>query len=403
MCGLVVTLYFLAAVTNDSDALDFHPLTWSHKHKALPVEDDEEFRKQVSLVRPTDTLPHSRTLGVADAIFVISLVRRTDRRAIMDSIARALELDFTYIDATDFKDPKGRRTIDRIRDRVRWQRNRLDDREALPSDMPTPDENKSEIYIMNAFPFKWSDDAERHKDAPLAEPLGVYGADYWDMDPPDEGWEKAHPLPPWTEEEHQAKVMEASVMNNENRKRWITDAGFACWHSHHRTIREIVRRGLKSAIILEDDIDFEWNIEKILRSQWPALPDDWDIIYLGHCWSEEWRGEMLAGAPMLRRSHHTLCNHAYAVSLSGATKILRYFRSPDYAYSRPVDHAYKDLVQMHRLKSFSVYPAVSIQTKAGISDIVGGIELVWKKKEGLVDSTLERIELYKNMTEQITG
>jgi hypothetical protein len=39
--------------------------------------------------------------------------------------------------------------------------------------------------------------------------------------------------------------------------------------------------GLKSAIILEDDIDFEWNIEKILRKQWPALPDDWDIIYLG--------------------------------------------------------------------------------------------------------------------------
>jgi hypothetical protein len=58
---------------------------------------------------------------------------------------------------------------------------------------------------------------------------------------------------------------------------------------------------------------------------------------------------------------------------------------------------------MHRLKSFSVYPAVSIQTKAGISDIVGGIELVWKKKEGLFDSTLERIELYKNMTERTTG
>jgi hypothetical protein len=107
---------------------------------------------------------------------------------------------------------------------------------------------------------------------------------------------------------------------------------------------------------------------------------------------------MLPDAPMLRKTYHTLCNHAYAISLKGATKILRYFRSPDYAFSRPIDHGYKDLIQMHMLKSFSVYPAVAVQTKAGISDIVGGIETVWKAKEGLVDSTLERIELFRNQT-----
>ena len=54
---------------------------------------------------------------------------------------------------------------------------------------------------------------------------------------------------------------------------------------------------------------------------------------------------------------------------------------------------------MHFLNSYSVYPPVAVQTKAGISDIVNSIETVWKKKEGLVDSTLERIEIYKNTTE----
>lgn len=364
---------------------------------SLPLEDAKDFRQQLAMIRPSDKAPHSRTLD-ADAIYVISLARRQDRRDIMNSIADALDLDFTYVDATDFKDPKGRTIIDNIRNRVRWQRTRIDDRDALPGDWPTPNYSKSDIYIHNAFPFKWSADVENNKGDPLAKPLGIYGADYWDMYPQDEAWEKAHPLPPWTEEESKAKVMEASVMNNQNRERPLTDAGFACYHSHHRTLREIVRRKLKSAIIFEDDIDIEWDIERILRKQWPALPNDWDIIYLGHCWSEEWRGEMLPGAPMFRLTFHTLCNHAYAVSLAGATKILRYFRSPDYAFSRPVDHAYKDLIQMHFLKSISVYPAVAIQTKAGISDIVGGIETGWKSKEGLVDSTLERVEMYRNQT-----
>ena len=102
---------------------------------------------------------------------------------------------------------------------------------------------------------------------------------------------------------------------------------------------------------------------------------------------------------MLRKTFHTLCSHAYALSLRGATKVLRHFRSPDYAYSRPVDHGMNDLIQMHFLNSYSFYPPVAVQTKAGISDITNTIEADWKKKEGLVDSTLERIEMYKNMTE----
>lgn len=103
---------------------------------------------------------------------------------------------------------------------------------------------------------------------------------------------------------------------------------------------------------------------------------------------------------MLHPTFHNLCNHAYVLSLRGALKSLRYFRSPDYAYSRPVDHGFKDLIQQHRLKSFSVYPAVSVQTKAGMSDIVNAIETGWKASEGLVDSTLERIELMKMNTEK---
>jgi hypothetical protein len=34
-------------------------------------------------------------------------------------------------------------------------------------------------------------------------------------------------------------------------------------------------------IVLEDDIDMEFDLEKRLRSMWPALPNNWDIVMLG--------------------------------------------------------------------------------------------------------------------------
>jgi hypothetical protein len=48
---------------------------------------------------------------------------------------------------------------------------------------------------------------------------------------------------------------------------------------------------------------------------------------------------------------------------------------------------------MKKLKSWSIYPPVVVQTKADKSDIVGGIDLAWKSHEALVDSTLDRVAL----------
>lgn len=236
--ALILTIYTLTCLTNSSQ---HHLINWPKaKPRSSILDGDSEFRKELAAVRPSDTLPHSRTLGVADAIFVISLARRLDRRESMDSIARALDLDFTYIDATDFSQPKGAALIERLTERVRWQRPRIDNREAMPSDWPVPDNTSSDVYIINAFPFEWSREALMNADNPLAQPLGFAGADYWDLDPMDEEWEKEHPMGKLTKEERAAPVLEASVLNNQNRMKPLTKATVACYHSHLRAIREIV-------------------------------------------------------------------------------------------------------------------------------------------------------------------
>lgn len=38
---------------------------------------------------------------------------------------------------------------------------------------------------------------------------------------------------------------------------------------------------IKSAIVMTDNVDIEWDIEDQLKRVWNHLPDDWDILHLG--------------------------------------------------------------------------------------------------------------------------
>lgn len=37
----------------------------------------------------------------------------------------------------------------------------------------------------------------------------------------------------------------------------------------------------EAVVVLEDDIDMEFDLEKRLRGMWSALPKDWDIVMIG--------------------------------------------------------------------------------------------------------------------------
>lgn len=50
-----------------------------------------------------------------------------------------------------------------------------------------------------------------------------------------------------------------------------------------------VERGDESALILEDDVDIEWDIETLWARIEAKLPKDWDTCLLGHCWGKEFR------------------------------------------------------------------------------------------------------------------
>lgn len=64
-----------------------------------------------------------------------------------------------------------------------------------------------------------------------------------------------------------------------------------------RAMRLIVENGDRSALVMEDDVDVEWDLERLwsrIRRRLPGeeggsggLSGEWDAVFLGHCWGHE--------------------------------------------------------------------------------------------------------------------
>ncbi|KZS95203.1 hypothetical protein SISNIDRAFT_386389, partial [Sistotremastrum niveocremeum HHB9708] len=373
----------------------------------------------LSSIRPSDNRTSQKLLGIADSVYVISLPRRLDRRHDIEQLSWALEFPVDWINATDFKEEgpgKGKEIINDLMERVRWQRfGRIDEREAREGDKPKNREEKGH-WIENAFPFGWARDAIEYRHYPSDGEVGVSGADYWDMDN-DEAreWRQMNPLPTLSVVERDELMPCSSAENKINMKTKLTKAMISCCHSHMLALREVIRKKDEVAIIFEDDVDLEWNVERILRHTWQRIPGDWDIVYLGklfaihadgmliltigHCYSREHLGTLVRRTSSLRQSTYPLCTHAYVVNYRSARMLYRFLRSADYAYTRPIDHALRELqlIQSSKIKSYSFSPPVAIQIKKGKSDIVGVAEVGWRNREDLSDSTMERVAMFERV------
>ncbi|KAI0521373.1 hypothetical protein F5B22DRAFT_596651 [Xylaria bambusicola] len=77
----------------------------------------------------------------------------------------------------------------------------------------------------------------------------------------------------------------------------LMEGNLGSWRAHMNAIRKIVEEDIETALILEDDMDWDVRLKKQLsqiaegtRSFWPSedIPssqygDTWDVLWLGHC------------------------------------------------------------------------------------------------------------------------
>ncbi|KAL8904847.1 MAG: hypothetical protein Q9207_003007 [Kuettlingeria erythrocarpa] len=174
-----------------------------------------------------------------------------------------------------------------------------------------------------------------------------------------------------------------------------------CWRSHMQAAHNIVNNRLSSALIFEDDADWDVSFRAQLLnfatgSQWllntpsgttPHSPygDDWDLLWLGHCAlapiETDPRRVLFENDPSTTPFSHRFnlgkipdmshydnttrimyasdggtCLYAYALSYRGAQKIL-FHLSMSY-YHRPVDFGIHDMCNDHsrNFRCIGVFP-----------------------------------------------
>lgn len=254
---------------------------------------------------------HSPTLTF-DHIYVLSLTKRTDRRTRMSKIARALGLSFTYVDGTDKDLP----LIGWIAERVKEVRDRK--RRILATALDKPESEIGGLSV-NSIWLKGNDRARGIK-FPDMRKLD----DRWLLSQqnfPQSGVETTSPafmrdgdavvnwvtyldntpavdqLKPASSDEplNITELLFDPVEDVEGRQ--VNEGVVATWYSQSRIWKKIVQSGDKSALILEDDIDLEFDIGRTWPNVERALPIDWDVVFLGHCWGRELTSECILQYP----------------------------------------------------------------------------------------------------------
>ncbi|KAH9886808.1 hypothetical protein F4778DRAFT_439788 [Xylariomycetidae sp. FL2044] len=183
--------------------------------------------------------------------------------------------------------------------------------------------------------------------------------------------------------------------------RSVSGAGKGSWESHANIWSEMLYAGQSAVLVLEDDSEWDVNLRHImetLRRQFfrllrdqqrgvvyelsvdPWYSEHWDVLSLGHCYDgadnhlnnrlyhdpyspdgQAYFGKQLSRQRVVRKSGGLVCTAAYAVTASGAEKLL--MRSA-LERDQPIDLMMEQMVEEEVLVAYSVTPSPFAQWDA---------------------------------------
>lgn len=208
--------------------------------------------------------PSSKSLGVADKIYVISLRNRYSRREDMEKLRLSLQLHWIYVDALDANSPLVSQIMDWVKALRTGPPHILD--EGNITHVPTK-------LLPDSITFAWPGNIETL--ARSKGKLDLWSTGVW---PPITSFLQPTPYLPIA---CATKNYFLTKYTAAKEHLILTRPRVACWHSHLSVIHDIVNNDFGVSVILEDDVDMEQDIQKQLAYLWPTLPADWDILFLG--------------------------------------------------------------------------------------------------------------------------
>ena len=139
----------------------------------------------------------------------------------------------------------------------------------------------------------------------------------------------------------------------------------ATYIDHYRIYQSIIRNRYRNALILDDNLDFEFNITSIMFNVHKILPADWDLLYLGFC--NRWEGVYSNPLPddnnssvyKIFESKRPYCTYAYAVSSTGALKLMKNLVPTTF----PIDFDLVNMIQSEQVSSYTIVPPLIVQLR----------------------------------------
>ncbi|OLL24578.1 Procollagen galactosyltransferase 1 [Neolecta irregularis DAH-3] len=211
---------------------------------------------------------------------------------------------------------------------------------------------------------------------------------------------------------------------------------WGCWRSHMNALNEFLRSGLETALIIEDDLDWDIHLKETLSTAAamikemqseakdtfsdPNLPygNNWDMIYLGNCVEVTPRdpgswphriykdprvpepdaqsffhrtilqefGTQPQGERLVMKLNHAICLLGYAVTRQGAMKLIHHLGM--FPLEGPIDVHIALLQDRGLIHGYSVVPPFFMDWKSGDfnrdSDISPGARQGnWNIKDGI--------------------
>lgn len=155
---------------------------------------------------------------------------------------------------------------------------------------------------------------------------------------------------------------------------WTESSGaWGCFLSHRQVLRDAVRDGQESILVLEDDAIFVEEFSLRFREFLNALPEDWRVLYLGGQHLEWESGLPTKINSQVFRPYNVNRMHAYAIrTRSMMEQVLKHLDTIEPWEGRHhIDHRLGDLQKQTKSLGFYVPSRWLVGQQGSVSDITG--------------------------------
>jgi len=152
-----------------------------------------------------------------------------------------------------------------------------------------------------------------------------------------------------------------------------TPGAWGCWRTHCRIWEDVFSRQWPGAVVFEDDAVFKPDFATFLETFFKAIPDEWDMIYLG---GQHLKGGWTDLPSGIRRAFNVNRTHAYIFRATDRSRAA-YWRlcsvQPATGQRSHVDYVFGELQETGALTAYCPAHWLCGQA-AGISTITGKTE-----------------------------